>query len=127
MVMVVVLGALAWGAYGRWQQRAATIGAQQSTADFVPEVRVALAMGQDGPVVLTLPGTVLPFGQARIFARATGYVAERHVDIGTRVAKGDLLLRIAAPDESRDESRICRDYAFTSKYAHGFPLIRGGL
>jgi RND family efflux transporter MFP subunit len=41
---------------------------------------------------------VLPFDQARIFARATGYVAERHVDIGSRVAKGDLLLRIAAPD-----------------------------
>ena len=76
LVMVVVVGALAWGAYGRWQQqRAAAIGAQQSTADFVPEVRVALAMGQDSPVVLTLPGTVLPFGQARIFARATGYVA----------------------------------------------------
>ena len=98
LVTVVVLGALAWGAYGRWQQRAAAIETQQSTVDFVPEVRVAVAMGQDGPVVLTLPGTVLPFDQARIFARATGYVAERHVDIGSRVAKGDLLLRIAAPD-----------------------------
>ena len=97
LVTVVVLGALAWGAYGRWQQRAAAIETQQSTTDFVPEVRVAVAIGQDGPVVLTLPGTVLPFDQARIFARATGYVAERHVDIGSRVAKGDLLLRIAAP------------------------------
>jgi len=70
LVAVVVVGALAWGAYGRWQQRAAAIETQQSTADFVPEVRVAVAMGQDGPVVLTLPGTVLPFDQARIFARA---------------------------------------------------------
>jgi HlyD family secretion protein len=98
LVAVVVLGALAWGAYGRWQQREAAIETQQAIADFVPEVRVAVAAAQDGPSILTLPGTVLPFDQARIFARATGYVAERHVDIGSRVAKGDLLLSIAAPD-----------------------------
>jgi HlyD family secretion protein len=98
LVAIVVLGALAWGAYGRWQQREAAIETQQQLADFVPELRVAVAIGQDGPAPLTLPGTVLPFDQARIFARATGYVAERHVDIGSRVHEGDLLLRIAAPD-----------------------------
>jgi HlyD family secretion protein len=98
LVAIVVLGALAWGAYGRWQQREAAIETQQQLADFVPELRVAVAVGQDGPAPLTLPGTVLPFDQARIFARATGYVAERHVDIGSRVHEGDLLLRIAAPD-----------------------------
>jgi len=94
----VVLCALAWGAYGRWQREEAAIQTQQRTLNFVPEVRVAVAKRQDGPVLLTLPGTVLPFDQARIFARATGYVAERRVDIGSRVNKGDLLLRIAAPD-----------------------------
>ena len=98
LVAVAALGALAWGAYGRWQQHAAAIETQQRIVNFVPEVRVAVAKGQDGPVLLTLPGTVLPFDQARIFARATGYVAERRVDIGSRVHKGDLLLRIAAPD-----------------------------
>ncbi len=98
LVAVAALGALAWGAYGRWQRHAAAIETQQRIVNFVPEVRVAVAKGQDGPVLLTLPGTVLPFDQARIFARATGYVAERRVDIGSRVHKGDLLLRIAAPD-----------------------------
>ncbi len=98
LVAVVVIGALAWGAYGRWQQREAAIETQQQLAEFVPELRVAVAIGQDGPAPLTLPGTVLPFDQARIFARATGYVAERRVDIGSRVHEGDLLLRIAAPD-----------------------------
>ena len=93
LVAVMVLGALAWGAYGRWQQREAAIETQQAVVDFVPEVRVAVATAQDGPSILILPGTVLPFDQARIFARATGYVAERHVDIGSRVAKDDLLPR----------------------------------
>ena len=51
-----------------------------------------------GPIDLTLPGTTAPFDEARIFARATGYVAERRVDIGSRVRAGDLLARIAAPD-----------------------------
>ena len=31
-------------------------------------------------------------------ARSTGYIAERRVDIGSRVKAGDLLLRISAPD-----------------------------
>lgn len=98
VVVVAVAAALAWGAYGRWQQHAAAVETQQQIVNFVPEVRVAVAKRQDGPVLLTLPGTVLPFEQARIFARATGYVAERRADIGSRVRRGDLLLRIAAPD-----------------------------
>jgi HlyD family secretion protein len=98
VVGVAVLGALAWGAYARWQQDEAAIETQHRTLHFVPEVRVTIAKEQRGPVVMSLPGTVLAFDQARIYARATGYVAERRVDIGSRVHNGDLLLRIAAPD-----------------------------
>jgi len=47
---------------------------------------------------LTLPGQTEAFNVVNLFARATGYVAERRVDIGSRVRAGDLLLRIAAPD-----------------------------
>jgi HlyD family secretion protein len=93
-----ILLALAWGTYGRWQRNEAAIETQRETLNFVPEVRVTTVKRQDGPVLLTLPGTVLPFDRARIYARATGYVAERHVDIGSRVKGGDLLLRISAPD-----------------------------
>lgn len=90
--------ALAWGAYGHWQRNMAAAEAQHELLTFVPNVRVAIAQRQNGPVMLTLPGSVLPFDEARIYARATGYVAERMVDIGSRVRKGDMLLRIAAPD-----------------------------
>jgi HlyD family secretion protein len=98
IVAMAVLLALAWGAYGRWQRDEVAIETQQQALNFVPEVRVAIAKRLDGPVTLTLPGSVLPFDQARIYARATGYIAERRVDIGSRVRAGDLLLRIAAPD-----------------------------
>ena len=97
-VGLAVAVALAWGAYSRWQRDAAALQTQHETLNFVPELRVAVAKRQDGPVTMALPGTVLPFDQARIFARATGYIAERLVDIGSRVHQGDLLLRIAAPD-----------------------------
>ncbi len=98
LVALVVLAALAWGAYGRWQRDEAATAAQQQVVHFVPELRIVTAQRQDGPIVLTLPGSVLPFDRARIYARATGYVSDRRVDIGSRVKKGDLLLRIAAPD-----------------------------
>ncbi len=65
---------------------------------FVPTVQVAHAKREDGPVPFTLPGTVSAFDQATLYARATGYIAERRVDIGSRVKKGDLLVRISAPD-----------------------------
>jgi RND family efflux transporter MFP subunit len=38
------------------------------------------------------------FAAANIYARATGYVAERHVDIGDRVRKGELLAQLAVPE-----------------------------
>lgn len=98
IVVLLVLLALAWGAYGRWQRDEAALQTQQQILNFVPEVRVAIVKRQDGSVMLTLPGGVLPFDQARIYARATGYIAERRVDIGSRVHAGDLLVRIAAPD-----------------------------
>ncbi len=98
IVALVILLALAWGGWGRLQQERAATETQKQILNFMPELRVAVAKAQDGPVELTLPGSVLPFDRARIYARATGYVAERRVDIGSRVQKGDVLLRIAAPD-----------------------------
>ena len=95
---VVVLVLLGWGAWGHYDRAAEASQTQQQTRDFVPSVRVAVAKREDGPVPFTLPGTVSGFDQATLYARATGYIAERKVDIGSRVKAGDLLLRISAPD-----------------------------
>ena len=95
VVPVVVL--IAVGAFGRMQ----TDGAADRTvalSDMTPTVEVATAKRVDGPLTVSLPGQTLSFDQAALYARATGYVAERLVDIGSRVRKGDLLIRISAPD-----------------------------
>jgi HlyD family secretion protein len=97
-VFILLALVIAWGAYSHWQRDQRAADAQQEKANFQPTVSLATAERRDQPVQLTLPGTTLPFDQARIFARATGYIGERRVDIGDRVHQGDLLARITAPD-----------------------------
>jgi HlyD family secretion protein len=94
----VVVALLGWGAWGQYDRAAQASQTQHDTQDFVPTVRTAKAKLEAGPVTFTLPGTVSAFDQATIYARATGYIAERRVDIGSRVKQGDLLFRISAPD-----------------------------
>ena len=53
---------------------------------------------QLGRLQLTLPATTLGFEAANIFARTSGYVAKRYVDIGDHVKAGQLLAEITAPE-----------------------------
>jgi RND family efflux transporter MFP subunit len=98
LVLLIGLGLIAWGAYGHWQRDLEATRTLEGTRNLVPLVRTVVAEKVDEPVDLTLPGETRPFLTAAIAARATGYIAERRVDIGSRVKAGDLLLRIAAPD-----------------------------
>ncbi|KUZ34009.1 efflux RND transporter periplasmic adaptor subunit [Burkholderia territorii] len=47
---------------------------------------------------LTLPGAVMPYAEASIYARTSGYIAHWNVDIGAHVKAGATLAQIAAPD-----------------------------
>jgi multidrug efflux pump subunit AcrA (membrane-fusion protein) len=47
---------------------------------------------------LSIPGTSLAYTEASIYARASGYMKRRLVDIGDHVVKGQLLAVIDAPD-----------------------------
>ena len=47
---------------------------------------------------MSLPGTTSAFATADIFARASGYVVKRYVDIGDQVKQGQLLAEISAPE-----------------------------
>jgi HlyD family secretion protein len=58
--------------------------------------------------VCTQPGTVEPFEAADLYAKASGFLAEQAVDIGSRVKKGDILARIAVPEY---EKQVQRDAA----------------
>jgi multidrug efflux pump subunit AcrA (membrane-fusion protein) len=47
---------------------------------------------------LSIPGTSLAYIEASIYARSSGYLTKRLVDIGDHVAKGQLLAVVDAPD-----------------------------
>ena len=49
-------------------------------------------------MLVTLPATTLAFAQANVYARASGYIDKRNVDIGDHVKKGQLLAQITAPE-----------------------------
>lgn len=106
----VILGVavlLGYGGYKHWALDQEATQTQRETIDFVPTVRVITAQADGKPLKLTLPGETDAFDTASLYPRATGYIAERRVDIGSRVKKGELLLRIAAPDIDRqlDQAR----------------------
>ena len=101
IVFLLVAAVLVYGAYGHWQTNAAAAATQQDAIDFVPAVRTTTTKLLNDPIETTLPGQTDAFDRANIYARATGYVAERMVDIGSTVRKGDVLAKIAAPDLDR--------------------------
>jgi len=87
--------------FGLWNRSALDAQAttvRNETRDARPLVRTVAVSAVQGPKVDELPGTTSPFASATVFARATGYVVTRNVDIGSRVKAGDVLAVIAAPD-----------------------------
>ncbi len=89
---------LAWGGFTHWRQTSAARDTLSASQSFVPDIQVATATVSASRPAVTLPGQTAALDSADLFARATGFIAERRVDIGSRVRKGDLLVRISAPD-----------------------------
>ena len=65
---------------------------------------------------LALPGTLQGYVQSPIAARASGYLRRWHKDIGSRVAKGELLAEIDSPeiDQQLSQAIAARDQAAAS-------------
>lgn len=87
-----------FGAWGHLQRRADAVEFLADQRAAIPSVRTSVVRTLDAPRSLDLPATMQAFNSATLFARATGYIATRSVDIGSRVETGDVLATIAAPD-----------------------------
>jgi RND family efflux transporter MFP subunit len=97
-VLVVVGGLIGIGAWSHAAERASAVAALNERWAAVPMVRTAAVQAVDAPRRLDLPGTIQAFNSATLYARATGYIGTRNVDIGSRVKAGDVLAVIAAPE-----------------------------
>ena len=96
--LLLLLGGLAIGVWRHYALHLEVAATAEEHRDFVPSVRVAAVRASSGTMSVTLPATTSPFEAADIFARASGYIERRNVDIGSRVRAGDLLAVITAPE-----------------------------
>jgi len=97
-VLLLLVGGLVVGGWRHYQaERELAVTAEQART-FVPDVRVATVRASDSKIDVTLPATTAAFEAANIFARTSGYVEKRYVDIGDRVKAGALLAEIVAPE-----------------------------
>jgi RND family efflux transporter MFP subunit len=95
---LVAVAALALGAWSHYAERRQTLATAEQERDFVPQVRVASVEPSSNIEVVSLPATTSAFASANIFARASGYIGAREVDIGDHVKQGQLLAEIVAPE-----------------------------
>jgi RND family efflux transporter MFP subunit len=97
-ILLLLLGVLALAAYQHFALRGQVIATAREHSEFVPNVQVAPVRASPATWPVTLPGTTSAFAAANIYARATGYISRRDVDIGDRVKTGRLLAEITAPE-----------------------------
>jgi multidrug efflux pump subunit AcrA (membrane-fusion protein) len=96
VVVVVLALLLGWLPHYKRNREVAVRAQQQKNA--LPVVEVQIVHTATAEQELTLPGTVTPLRSAHIYARASGYLKARYVDLGDAVRKGQLLALISAPD-----------------------------
>jgi RND family efflux transporter MFP subunit len=97
-VLVLFIGGLGLGIWRHYQQHRQVMDTAEQRANFVPSVRVEAATQRLDTLNVTLPATTLGLVEANIYARASGYVLKRYVDIGDRVKAGQILADITAPE-----------------------------
>jgi RND family efflux transporter MFP subunit len=94
----LLAGGVAMGASRHYAQNQQVMATAERERDFVPSMRVATVKANPGIMSVVLPGTTAAFTDANIYARATGYIAKRNVDIGDSVKQGELLVELAVPE-----------------------------
>jgi len=95
-IAVLVAIALVAGLIPRWRHRG--VLRQQTRSLATPTVHILYAVPGTAMAALTLSAEVRPALEAPIYARASGFIKRRHVDIGDRVEPGQLLVDIDTPE-----------------------------
>ena len=81
------------------QRREDVLAAEaKAGASAAPLVSVQHVKRADAVAKLILPGNIQAVTEAPVMARSTGYIRKRNVDIGDRVAAGQVLAEIEAPE-----------------------------
>src|SRR5260221_3171215 len=96
-VIAVLVAALGFGVWRHYRQYREVQTTAAQHRDFVPTVRVEAVRASPPKMMVALPATTNAYETASIFARASGYIEKRYVDIGSRGTAGPILPQVPAP------------------------------
>jgi RND family efflux transporter MFP subunit len=93
LAALLIVGCLLW-------QRSRTYGQLVITTSQMAIPMVSTVLPQPGPseVEIKLPGNLMAYSDASIYARTNGYVKAWYTDIGAKLTAGELMAEIDAPD-----------------------------
>src|SRR5882757_1757265 len=97
VVLLLILGIVP-----RLGRRDAAMAQARSVEDAVPIVSTSQVKAAPPSSELLLPGNTQAVTVAAIYARASGYVSKRLVDIGSKVKAGQLLAVIESPEVDQE-------------------------
>jgi RND family efflux transporter MFP subunit len=97
-VLLFLVGGVSFGVWQHAELNAEVMATAEQHRTAVPSIRVATVVPSSDTMSTKLPGTTEAFEAANIYSRTSGYVAKRHVDIGSHVKAGALLAEITAPE-----------------------------
>lgn len=99
LLVVAVVAVLLYVGYRVYETRSDAASLRKRTMeDAVPTVAVVAPKRVPPTETITLPGNIVGWYEAPIYARVTGYVKMWYKDYGDEVKKGDILAEINAPD-----------------------------
>jgi len=97
-LFVLLAASVAYGAWQKHEENGQVLEAAAVSRNAAARVRLGDVRASGEVFTLTLPATTSAFEAVGVFARASGYIEKRFVDIGSRVRTGDLLARVSAPE-----------------------------
>ncbi len=98
MLCALALGGYYLGYLPRQKREMVLAAESQTQSGSLPVVNVTAVTRSASTDSLVLPGNIQAVTEAPILARASGYVKQRNADIGDRVAAGQVLAEIEAPE-----------------------------
>ena len=101
----LLAGLVVIGVVPRVRQSAELVAASTARDAGLVSVGVVPPKRADGPIDLVLPSNVQAIEETAIYSRTSGYVRERFVDIGDRVAAGKALAQIDTPELDQELSQ----------------------
>lgn len=108
-ISVAVLAYL--GIAPRLRQSHALAAEVRATRETLPLVSVTTVATTPGGAAATLPSNIQAIDQSVVNARASGYVSQVLVDIGSRVTKGQTLAVVQSPEVDQQVSQSEADLA----------------